>query len=74
VRITYWLLRDRVKKRIEAAKFNFKESSTAAELRRISAYIRFYLKIEPDDLTDDKFAQVWRDLEYMLETVKPMNF
>lgn len=37
------------------------------ELRKIDALIRFHFKIDPDKLTDNKWAELWQQLQYALE-------
>jgi len=37
------------------------------EIRKISALLRYYFKIDPDTLDDDMFAKMWNDLKYCLK-------
>lgn len=37
------------------------------ELRKIDALLRFYFKIDPDQLTDEAWADRWGELKYALE-------
>jgi hypothetical protein len=36
-------------------------------LRKANALIRFHLKIDPDELTEEKFSEVWQGLRFALE-------
>jgi len=37
------------------------------EVRQIDALLRFYFRIDPDELNDNDWAERWRELQYCLK-------
>jgi hypothetical protein len=44
-----------------------------AMVRKINAQIRYYMHLDPDSLSDDEWAMVIRDLEWIREMEKKAN-
>jgi len=37
------------------------------DLRKANAFLRYYLQIEPNELSDDEFAMRWNELIFVLK-------
>jgi len=42
-------------------------------IRQVNAQLRYYLHINPDELTDEQWAYAWKDLEWIREQEAKAN-
>jgi hypothetical protein len=64
--------RGRLKKKLRSAELD-KSDEGGQEIRKIDALLRFYLKIDPEDLSDEEWADRWAGLKYALEFERARN-